>query len=77
MKLENIIRETLLLDETVEISDLSGPGVLQGWDSLGHVAIISALENTYGIAFELDEVMSIENVETLKKMLIKKGVSDF
>ncbi len=77
MKLESIIRETLLLDETVEISDLSGPGVLPGWDSLGHVAIISAVENTYGITFELDEVMSIENVENLKNMLIKKGVSDF
>ncbi len=77
MKLETLIRETLLLGDDVEVIGSAGPGQLDGWDSLGHVTLIAALESTYSISIGMDEMMAIESVAHIKDLLGQKGVSEF
>jgi len=41
------------------------------WDSVGHMGLISALEDTFGIMFETDDIIELNSfekgIETLKK----------
>ena len=74
MKLEDLIKETFHLNSGTEIFDTHGPGQLDGWDSLGHVNLIVALESTYNISIGLDEVMGIETVADIKTILEANGV---
>lgn len=77
MIIEQLLRETLFLPESVHISDESGPGKLEGWDSLGHITFISAIENSFNVSFDMDEIIMIENLNDIKKLLLLKGVKEF
>ncbi len=77
MKLEDLIRTTLQLPPDHVIDETLGPGQLDAWDSFGHLAIITALESTYGVAFGIDEVMILESVADIRRTLAQKGISGF
>jgi len=64
-----LIRETLRLPERVEISSSSGPGTLEGWDSLGHAAIITAVESSYGLSLTMEQILSIESVADIERVV--------
>jgi acyl carrier protein len=74
MKLEALIRDTLQLDPGTPITDADGPGTVTGWDSLGHVNIISSLESTFQVAISMDEMITLERVADIRKLLAEKGV---
>lgn len=70
-----MIRETFYLDQDTEILASHGPGQLDGWDSLGHANLVIALEATYGISLNLDEILAIESVSDVKTLLADKGIN--
>lgn len=76
MKLNDLLRTTLRLGNEVHLSDDLGPGKIVEWDSLGHVNLMTALENTYKISIDVDDVIGIENIKDIKSFLHKKGRSD-
>jgi len=39
-----------------------------GWDSLGHMKIISELEETLGVDFEIEEIVGVDTVSKLIDM---------
>ena len=41
------------------------PGDIPAWDSMGHVALVSSLEQAFGLSFDVDEVMEMENVRQI------------
>lgn len=77
MTLEALMRQTFSLPSETPIADSHGPGDLAGWDSLGHVTLMAALESTYQITIGIDEVMTIERVADIKRLLKAKGVNGF
>ncbi|HTS19879.1 MAG TPA: acyl carrier protein [Verrucomicrobiae bacterium] len=48
------------------------PGDVPPWDSLGHVALVSSLEQVFGLSFDVDEVMEMENVRQIVKIVQAK-----
>jgi acyl carrier protein len=74
MTLDTLIRDTLRLDPGTPISDADGPGTVTGWDSLGHVNILLSLEATFQVAISMDEMMTLERVSDIRKLLADKGV---
>ena len=38
---------------------------VKGWDSLGHMKIISVIEDKLKISFEIDEIIGIDSVKKL------------
>ena len=52
----------------------SGPAEVPGWDSLGHVTLVSALEKVFGTTFEVDEVMEMEDVAAILRILAARGL---
>jgi len=77
MKLDELIKETFLLTVETKIQEDQGPGDLEGWDSLGHINLINAIESEYSVSLDMDEMMAIEKVSDIRKLLESKEVSGF
>ena len=45
---------------------------VKGWDSLGHMKIISTIEKKLSISFEIDEIIGINTVKKLIDLTKKK-----
>lgn len=77
MTLDSIIKEAFSLSKKTRLRESDGPGKLPEWDSLGHLNLLSTLEKEYAITFALDEMVAIETIADLKKLLKNKGVKGF
>ena len=47
-------------------------GDIPGWDSLGHLSLTTQLEQTFGISFDVDELMEMENVREIVRFVSAK-----
>lgn len=56
-----IMAEILKADET-QLSGDTAIGDIPAWDSLSHLAIVSAIEKRFGIQFTPDVMMELEDV---------------
>jgi len=72
-RLKKIILEALQLDD-FDIHDDTTANIIPGWDSLSHVRVIIAIEENYGIRFKTLEVIRLENVGQLQRLIdVKTG----
>jgi acyl carrier protein len=55
---------TITLDTT--------PDEVPAWDSMGHVTLASSLEQTFGLTFDVDDLMSMENVREICRVVQSK-----
>ena len=77
MILDELIKQTFALSPAISLSEDDGPGDLKGWDSLGHINLMHAIEKTYSISLDMDEMISIETVADIRELLKNKGISKF
>lgn len=42
------------------------------WDSVGHLTLASNLEEVFGINFDVDELMEMENVREIVRVITPK-----
>lgn len=52
------------------------PDDIPGWDSVGHLALASSLESVFGVTFDVDDLMEMESVHEIVRVLqskLKKG----
>jgi acyl carrier protein len=47
------------------ISINTSPTDVPAWDSLGHVNLASSLEQVFGLTFDVDDLMAMENVKEI------------
>lgn len=73
MNLIEYISETFSVDKSV-IKSNTAPGDFPEWDSLGHLNLLTSLEEKFDISFDMEETMSIESVSDLYKILQSKNV---
>ncbi len=69
-KLTEICRD-VFDDEDLVITEKTTAADVKGWDSLTHLTLVNELEETYEIAFTLDEVTGSKNVGELLNALMK------
>ena len=48
------------------------PADIPAWDSMGHVALVSSLERSFGLSFDVDEVMEMEDVRQIVRIVEAK-----
>ena len=51
--------------EVSEVSENSTVGDFPQWDSVGHLSILSKVEETFNISFEPEEMMEMEDVKDI------------
>ncbi len=60
--------------EALKITDQSAAKDVNGWDSLGHMTLLSAIEDKFGITMSFAEIMSFNKVGDIVDYLINKTV---
>ena len=48
------------------------PADVKAWDSMGHVALASSLEQEFNLTFDVDELMEMENVREIVRVVHSK-----
>lgn len=66
--------EAAFSTDPASISLTSEPSDIAGWDSMGHVQLVAELEKIFSVAFEVDEVMEMEDVASIIRVLKDKGI---
>ena len=73
MTLEQLFGEVLEVDPA-SLNDNSQRDVLVNWDSLGHINLISALEEIYSVSLNATEINHIKTLGDARAILRTKGV---
>lgn len=64
--------------DTVGVSHDHLPGLVYqgaaGWDSVGHMQLMTQLEDIFGIALEMDDILDFSSYEKGMEILGKYGV---
>lgn len=48
------------------------PSDIPAWDSMGHVTLASNLEQAFGLTFDVDDLMAMENVKQICRVVEAK-----
>ncbi len=54
------------------ISFETGPDDILGWDSAGHLFLVSNLEQALGVNLDVDDIMEMENVRDIVRVIQAK-----
>lgn len=73
MTVEEIFASALGI-ESARVTDDLTYGSIKEWDSVAHMALISALEQEYDVMIETDDVIDMSSVAVAKTILRKYGV---
>lgn len=63
-KVIEIVASTCGIDKS-EITENSMVGDFPAWDSVGHLSILSSVEEAFDISFEPEEMMEMEDVKDI------------
>ena len=69
---ENLLSEVLQISPSLITEDLKMKEV-EAWDSLKHMEIIVSLEQNFGIQLSFDEIVAMQSVGEIKRVLRDKG----
>ena len=55
--------------DVAELADEVGPGDVRGWDSLGHVALMAAIQDEFGAHVPVEDAIEVESIADLAALL--------
>ena len=67
-KLKDVVCRTLKITADRYNDDLAA-GDIPEWDSLGHVNLITAVENEFNVAFDVGDVIEVETIADLSDLV--------
>jgi acyl carrier protein len=62
--------------EREEFSEKLVPEDVLRWDSLGHMSMVSELEDQFGVQFDVDDVMEMTSAGKILEILRAKGIKE-
>ena len=60
-RLNDVFRD-VFDDDTITVTDSTTAADIDGWDSLMHITLISAVEDEFDIKFDMKSVVAMKNV---------------
>jgi acyl carrier protein len=73
-KLIQTFANTLLIEPARVTDDLQYNAIAE-WDSVGHMSLVAALEETFGILLDTDDIIELSSVAQARAILAKYDVS--
>jgi acyl carrier protein len=58
-----------------EVSADSSPQTVEAWDSMGHLNLVLALEQSFGVQFSPEEIAAMTSVRLAADTLTRKGAA--
>ena len=71
----NAVFASVLGEPAHRITDDASPKTLSTWDSLRHVSLVMAIEDTFGVVFTTSEIVSLNSVGGIRTTLVQKGIA--
>ena len=65
-KLQTIFKDAFGIET---LADEMSIDTVDGWDSMGHVALASTLEAIFSVSFDVDELMEMEDIRKIVKIV--------
>lgn len=72
-KYKKVFTESLSIEES-KFNDKIKYNDIPEWDSIGHMTLISALEENFSISIDTDDIVDFSSFEVGKKILTKYGI---
>ena len=73
-KVEALLAEVLQIP-VAEITDDLAMKDVEAWDSLKHMELVVSLEETFGVELTFDEIVAMQSVREIKRLLRARGVA--
>lgn len=70
-KLNEVFRD-VFDDDEITVNDATTASDIPDWDSLEHINLIVAVEETFSIKFNMGEVNDLKNVGEMVDIIVKK-----
>ena len=52
-----------------QISSETSPDTVETWDSINHLSLVLALEQIFGVAFDLDEIPELTSIDAMVRAI--------
>lgn len=59
-------------NESIKVSETTTAADVEGWDSLMQMNLIEMIEDEFGMRFNMDEVVGMENVGVMMDIIISR-----
>jgi acyl carrier protein len=63
-----------IFEHHAELTPDTSPETVEKWDSLGHIALVRSLEDSFDISLSMDEMMELQTVADIANVLRRHGV---
>lgn len=74
-RLRDVFVQTLDLGDDIEVENLKYRDI-EAWDSVGHMALVAAIEDEFDVQLETDQVIDMSSFKVALDMLRGFGLSD-
>ncbi|MFN8060133.1 MAG: acyl carrier protein [Vicinamibacterales bacterium] len=54
-----------------DLTDDTGPGDIPGWDSLGHVTLMTEIQKQFGSHVPVEDAIEVESIADLEAILVR------
>ncbi len=68
----NEVFQDVFDDETITVTDTTTADDIEEWDSLEHINLIAAVEQEFGMKFNMGQVVSMKNVGEMADIIIQQ-----
>ncbi len=59
-------------DDSITVTDATTADDIEDWDSLEHINLVAAVEQEFGIKFNMGQVVSMKNVGDMADIIISR-----
>ena len=70
---EDVIARVFGVDPD-SLEPTSSPESVEGWDSMGHLNLIAALEKAFDVSIDIGDAMEMVSVKRIREILLDYGV---
>ena len=74
MSVEEVVARVFNLDPS-EVTDQSSKETIADWDSMGHLSLVTGLEEEFKVSLAIADAMEMTSVQHIKKILKDYGVA--
>lgn len=74
MSVETVVARIFSLDPS-EVTDRSSKETIAEWDSMGHLSLITGLEEEFKVSIAIVDAMAMTSVQQIKRILKDYGVA--
>ena len=68
----NEVFQDVFDDEEITVNDATTADDIEDWDSLEHINLIVAVENAFGVKFNMGQVNGMKNVGEMVDIIMEK-----